>query len=368
MGVRRVGPRAVALVISLAAGAFIAAPAAASASTAGTASAGTATATAATAARAASGTAAGSGQHGTGRARTVVTFAWGGGSVTQMQALPVFRHYGMHATFFIPSGLICTQSPAECARTSPYLTRPDLGKIAADGNEIGGLTVLHQQLNTVPPAEARREVCDDRSNLMRWGFQPTDFAYPFAVDNPATEQIARKCGYNAGLGAGDVRGAGLCLRCAAAETIPPANPMAVRAPIEVNSVNTRWSLHTFQLMVSDAQAHGGGWLVILDSRRVPADLCARHHHQRAWPGAGLAAQSAESWCERGDDAQGHRGSRAPGGGRPDAAEAAHRRRAERHPRCRGGWWVPGVLPGCQVRAEHSQLPLPAQRRPARHGG
>lgn len=270
MGVRRVGPRAVAWVISLAAGAFIAAPAAASASTAGTASAGTATATAATAARAASGTAAASGQHGTGRARTVVTFAWGGGSVTQMQALPVFRHYGMHATFFIPSGLICTQSPAECARTSPYLTRSDLGEIAADGNEIGGLTVLHQQLNTVPPAEARREVCDDRSNLMRWGFQPTDFAYPFAVDNPATEQIARKCGYNAGLGAGDVRGAGLCLRCVAAETIPPANPMAVRAPIEVNAVNTRWSLHTFQLMVGDAQAHGGGWLVILIH-----DVCPR---------------------------------------------------------------------------------------------
>ncbi len=268
MGVRRVGPRAVALVISLAAGAFIAAPGAASASTAGTA--GTAAATAVAAARAVTGTAAADGQHGTGRARTVVTFAWGGGSATQMQALPVFRQYGMHATFFIPSGLVCTQSAAECAQASPYLTRSDLGEIAADGNEIGGLTVLHQQLNTVPRAEARREVCDDRSNLMHWGFRPTDFAYPFEVDSPAIEQIVRKCGYNAGLGGGDVRGAGKCLRCVAAETIPPANPMAVRAPIEVNSVNTRWTLRTYQLTVGDAQAHGGGWLIFLIH-----DVCPR---------------------------------------------------------------------------------------------
>jgi peptidoglycan/xylan/chitin deacetylase (PgdA/CDA1 family) len=268
VGVRRVGPRVVALVISLAAGAFIAAPAAAGAVSASTG--GAASASAAAAARAASGTAAASGQRGTRPARTVVTFAWGGGSVTQMQALPVFRHYGVHATFFIPSGLVCTQSPAECARTSPYLTRPDLGEIAADGNEIGGLTVLHQQLNTVPSAEARREVCDDRSNLMRWGFQPTDFAYPFAVENPAVEQIVRRCGYNAGLGAGDVRGVGRCLRCAVAETIPPANPMNIRAPLEVNSAKTAWSLRTYQLMVRDAQAHGGGWLVFLIH-----DVCSR---------------------------------------------------------------------------------------------
>lgn len=254
MGVRRAGPRALALVISLAAAAFIAAPATASTSTAGAPTA----------------PAAASGQRGTGLGRTVVTFAWGGGSATQVQALPTFRRYGMHATFFIPSGLVCTQSPADCARTSPYLTQPELKKIAADGNEIGGLTVMHQQLNTVPPAEARREVCDDRSNLMRWKFQPTDFAYPFAIENPAIERIVQQCGYNAGLGAGDVRGAGQCLHCVVAETIPPANPWDIRAPIEVNSGKTRWSVRTYQSMVRDVQAHGGGWLVFLIH-----DVCAR---------------------------------------------------------------------------------------------
>ncbi len=275
MGVRRAGPGVVTLVSSLAAAALTAAPAAAAPAAASTssvttstvrgstASTSTAGAAAATVTGAASGTAAAGRRRGPGPARTVVTFAWGGGSATQVQALPVLRRYGTHATFFIPSGLVCTQSPAVCARTSRYLTQPDLRKIAADGNEIGGLTVMHQQLNTVPPAEARREVCDDRSNLMRWGFQPTDFAYPFAVENPAIEQIVQQCGYNAGLGAGDVRGAGECRHCAVAETIPPANPMDIRAPIEVNSDNTRWSLGTYQAMVRDAQAHGGGWLVFL---------------------------------------------------------------------------------------------------------
>ena len=40
-------------------------------------------------------------------ARTVVTFTWGGGLGDQMGALPVFQHYRMHATFYVPSGLVC---------------------------------------------------------------------------------------------------------------------------------------------------------------------------------------------------------------------------------------------------------------------
>ena len=54
---------------------------------------------------------AGTGKH----ARTVVTFAWGGGWANQMQALPIFREYGMHAVYFIPSGLVCTRSKSQCA-------------------------------------------------------------------------------------------------------------------------------------------------------------------------------------------------------------------------------------------------------------
>ena len=178
----------------------------------------------------------------------------------------------MHATYFVPSGLVCVRSQAACARTSPYLTVPQLRRLAAGGNEIGGLSVLHQQLNTVPAAEARREVCNDRVNLFRWGFRPTDFAYPFAVENPAIEAMVRRCGYNAGLGAGELRGAGQCRNCAWAETIPPRNPLEVRAPIEVNSVGTRWSLSTYKSLIRGAQRHGGGWVVIL-IHQICAQTC-----------------------------------------------------------------------------------------------
>ena len=267
---RKAGLRTLALAVSVIAAAFAAAPGTAGAAVQRTA----APAAAAAAGQHTAGAHRARGDAGPGApGRTVVTFAWGGGYASQTQALPIFRRYGMHATYFVPSGLVCMQSRTACARTSPYLTLPQLRRIAADGNEIGGLSVLHEQLNTLPAAEARREVCNDRVNFFRWGFRPTDFAYPIAVEDRAIEAMVRQCGYNAGLGAGELRGAGQCLTCAWAETIPPANPLVVRAPIEVNSVGTRWSLRTYQSVVRGARRHGGGW-VILTIHQICAQACA----------------------------------------------------------------------------------------------
>jgi peptidoglycan/xylan/chitin deacetylase (PgdA/CDA1 family) len=194
-------------------------------------------------------------------AKTVVTFAWGGGLDDQMPALPMFRKYGMHATFFVPSGLVCMLGQAQCLKSSPYLTIADVRKIAAYGDEIGGLSVTHQKLTTMPVAEAKREICDDRSNLLRLGFRITDFAYPFALVNPTIEALTRACGYNAGLGTGTLKGADRCNKCALAETIPPKNPFNVRTPVEVNSVHTTWIPRTYESIVTDAQNHGGGWII-----------------------------------------------------------------------------------------------------------
>jgi peptidoglycan/xylan/chitin deacetylase (PgdA/CDA1 family) len=207
--------------------------------------------------------------HAPATSKTIVTFAWGGGLSDQMPSLAIFREYGMHATYFVPSGLVCTLSQAQCLRSSPYLTIADIRAVAADGNEIGGLSVTHQQLTTMPVAEAKREICDDRWNLVRLGFQPTDFAYPFALVNPAVEALTRACGYNAGLGTGTLEGAGRCEGCALAETIPPRDPYDVRTPVEVNSVGTLWTPGTYESIVTDAQRHGGGWIVF-----TIHDICA----------------------------------------------------------------------------------------------
>ena len=203
---------------------------------------------------------------------TVVTFAWGGGNASQMDTLDLFRQYGMHATYYIPSGLVCFPSKTTNCATSQYLTLPDIRKIAAGGNEIGGLTVSHISLDaSLPTAEAAREVCDDRANLLRWGFPVTDFAYPFTVAQPRVESLVSRCGYNSGLGAGQVAGAGVCLRCGLyAETLPPRNPLLVRAPVEVNTSTVHWTPATFESIVQTAQHHGGGWIVFLIHDISPA--------------------------------------------------------------------------------------------------
>ncbi len=120
---------------------------------------------------------------GAAHAPTVVTFTWGGGLADQMGALPVFRRYRMHATFYVPSGLVCQPSVSPGCTRFPYLTLSEVRQIAADHNEIGGLSVEHIPLTGLPAAEAQREICDDRVNLTRWGFRVTDFAYPFALVN-----------------------------------------------------------------------------------------------------------------------------------------------------------------------------------------
>lgn len=205
-------------------------------------------------------------------ARTVVSITWGGGFHNQMGALPVFRQYHMHATYYVPSGLICVPDTGpDCTRTSPYLTLQDVRTLAAAGNEIGGLTVLHVPLTGKPEAEQQREICQDRVNLTRWGMQVTSFAYPFAQVTPTLEKLVRRCGYNTGLGAGQLRGAGLCDSCGWAETIPPRNPYLLRAPIEVASVGTRWTAATFESIVTGAQRHGGGWIIFNIH-----DVCARN--------------------------------------------------------------------------------------------
>lgn len=225
---------------------------------AGTVAAGTPAADTATAGTVAAGTA------GTGHGQTIVTFGWGGGNASQLPGLPLFRKYGMHGTYYIPSGLVCFPRRGVDCTKSQYLTLPDIRKIAADGNEIGGLTVTHLRLDTLSAAEAKRQICHDRVNLTRWGFRVTDFAYPYAVASQRSESLARQCGYNSGLGAGQTRGGGACRQCIYAESVPPRNPMLIRAPVEVNSaLSYHWTPADFERAIRGAERHGGGWIVFL---------------------------------------------------------------------------------------------------------
>lgn len=184
-------------------------------------------------------------------ASTVVSLTFDDGNADQYSARSILSSHGMHGTFFVNSGRIDT--------TSGFLTRSQLRDLASDGNEIGGHTVQHADLTTLGADEAAREICNDRVNLFNWGFAPTDFAYPYGHYNTAIEQQVAGCGYNSARQVGDIRSDvdGGCSGCPFAETIPPADPDATKAP---DSVDNNWTLLDLERIVTDAEQSGGGWV------------------------------------------------------------------------------------------------------------
>jgi peptidoglycan/xylan/chitin deacetylase (PgdA/CDA1 family) len=94
--------------------------------------------------------------------RTVVSLTFDDGDADQMAAAQVLHRYRLPATFYIITGAVGTPG---------YVTRSDLRQLAADGDEIGGHTVSHLRLTALSSAEARRQVCESRSILARWGYR-----------------------------------------------------------------------------------------------------------------------------------------------------------------------------------------------------
>src|SRR4051794_9547232 len=155
---------------------------------------------------------------------TIVSLTFDDGNADLSKAVSALAANGMHGTFFINSGFI---------GATDYFTVKQLKSIAAAGNEIGGHTVNHPDLTTLQRAEAKRQICMDRENLARWGFDVTDFAYPFASDNKAVQALVAACGYNSARGLGDLRTRFGCSLCREAETTPPANLFLTKALDEV---------------------------------------------------------------------------------------------------------------------------------------
>jgi peptidoglycan/xylan/chitin deacetylase (PgdA/CDA1 family) len=118
--------------------------------------------------------------------RTVVSLTFDDGDADNYAVRPVLAQYGLHATFFIPSGLIGTEG---------YMTEQQLRGLYEDGNEIGGHTLSHQKLTGIHGEELRRQICQDRSNLEALGFDVISFAYPFGGYEADTKQVVQECGY-----------------------------------------------------------------------------------------------------------------------------------------------------------------------------
>jgi peptidoglycan/xylan/chitin deacetylase (PgdA/CDA1 family) len=142
-----------------------------------------------------------------------------------------------------------------------YMTYAELLALQAQGDEVGGHTIDHQDLSQLSAAAQRHEICDDRTALQQAGLDVTDFAYPYGHLNGATPAIVRGCGYESARGAGGLTSQGGCYgNCPPVETIAPQDPYLTRT---VNSIIASTSLSTLERYVTRAQQYGGGWLQIV---------------------------------------------------------------------------------------------------------
>jgi peptidoglycan/xylan/chitin deacetylase (PgdA/CDA1 family) len=219
--------------------------------------------------------------------QTIVTIEWHDGNRDQVRAVRALNRHGMHATFLVNTGPILAGDPTK-------LTPADLDAFFAAGNEIAGHTVDHTNIQPLSTPDARHEVCDDRNNLLSMGtvqFQPTSLAYPFASFDSQSEDVAHYCGYN-----GASATAGLTLKGPAANTIPPADPFAVRTVPAIKKSTKLLTMERYvQAAEAQAQADGSAWTIF-----VFHHLCGSHGHcgayviSRAKFGAFLSFLEAET--------------------------------------------------------------------------
>ena len=171
---------------------------------------------------------------------TIVSLTFDDGNADNFGIAALFTEYGLHGTFYIPSGLV---------GSGGHMTWEQLTTLQADGNEIGGHTLNHQKLEGLDTEALRHQICDDRQNLIAHGFNPVSFAYPFGTYDIHVQQMVRDCSY---LDARSVVGG--------TETTPPSDPYALRALPYIVSDTTFDKLRKY---VSNSFKGGDDWVILI---------------------------------------------------------------------------------------------------------
>jgi peptidoglycan/xylan/chitin deacetylase (PgdA/CDA1 family) len=186
--------------------------------------------------------------------KTVVSLTFDDGRQNQYAAREPLNAHGMHGTFYVNSGLVGST-------TSDYhMTWDQLHDLARDDHEIAGHSLTHEHLTRLRGAKLKRQICQDRDNLLEQGFTGvTSFAFPFTEHNTTVRSMVRQCGYSSARWGGGIR-APNCPTCPFAETIPPKDRWVIRTPTDINSKTT---LAVMKRDVTQAEEHGGGWVVLV---------------------------------------------------------------------------------------------------------
>jgi len=175
-----------------------------------------------------------------GPGNTIVSMTFDDGNADNFAVAAILKQYGLHATWYIPSGLVGRPD---------YMTWEQLQALQNDGNEIGGHGLDHVNIGTLNPADLRHQVCDDRKNLMDHGFAPASFAYPFGGYSEAAKAVVRECGYS------DAR-----TIAAGPETMAASDAYALRAfPYIVSDTD----FPKLQRYVTGTRQQSGGWVILI---------------------------------------------------------------------------------------------------------
>jgi len=171
---------------------------------------------------------------------TVVSLTFDDGDADNYAVRSVLAENNLHATFYIVSGF---------TNSNGYMTDDQLRDLYNDGNEIGGHTLSHTNLESVNGAELEREVCQDRSSLVSYGFEVTSFAYPFGHYTDEARQTVMDCGYGNARGVSD-----------GPESVPSVDAYGLRAMPYIVS-DTRFP--KMVRYVTEVENNGGGWAIFV---------------------------------------------------------------------------------------------------------
>lgn len=172
--------------------------------------------------------------------KTVVSLTFDDGDADNYSVRSTLADSHIHATFYIVSGF---------TDSNGYMSAAQLRDLYNDGNEIGGHTLSHKKLVPGDSLELKRQVCQDRSNLLAYGFKVTSFAYPYGYYDDSAKQIVRDCGYN---NARIVSGG--------PESLHPADAYTLHAmPYVVRDT----SFSKMFRYVTNVENEGGGWVIFV---------------------------------------------------------------------------------------------------------
>lgn len=192
----------------------------------------------------------------------------------QLEAAALLEAHGLRGTFYVNSPRLHDGSAN--GEASLYMSVADALDLQARGHEIGGHTLSHPGLSTLPESERVREIVGDRAQLLGLGFEARSFAYPSGdaetVSDPALGrsvlEVARTSGYSS---ARDTNGFSQNNCNLGPETLPPLDAHRLRSIRSVNDAPAGAGGELLPPDTSDtllgwmdhAMSCGGGWLPLI---------------------------------------------------------------------------------------------------------